>query len=50
MMLNPDVDGYTKSQDHRKINRKTKKATTWWKPKQYSVRVFNLLLLPAALL
>jgi len=35
MMLNPDMDGYTKTLNSRKLHRKTKKTTTYWKPKQY---------------
>jgi len=35
-MLNPDVDGYTKTLNPRKWHRKTKKkTTTYWKPKRY---------------
>ena len=34
MMLNRNVDDYTKTQNRRKIHWKTEK-TTWWKPKEY---------------
>jgi len=33
-MVNPDVDGYRKTLNHRKILWKTQK-TTYWKPKEY---------------
>jgi len=29
-MLNPDVDGYTKTLNPRKLHRKTKKNNKWW--------------------
>jgi len=32
MMMNPDVDGYTKTLNYWKILRKTQKTTTYWKP------------------
>ena len=31
-MINPGVDGYTKTPNQRKISEKGKKATTYWKP------------------
>jgi len=34
-MVNPDVDGYTKTPHNRKKLRKRKKATTYWTPKKY---------------
>jgi len=33
-MVNPEVDDYSKTLHHRKILRKTQKATTYWKPKE----------------
>jgi len=37
MMMNPDVDGYTKTLNHRKRLRKTQKTTTNWKPKEFQI-------------
>jgi len=34
MMVNPDVDVYTKTWNHRKTLRK-RQTTTHWKPKKY---------------
>ena len=34
-MVNPGVDGYTKTPNLRKISEKRKKTTTYWKPKEY---------------
>jgi len=34
-MVNPDVDGYIKTLNHRKILRKTRKTTTYCKRKEY---------------
>jgi len=34
MMVNPDVDGHTKTLKHRKTLRK-RKQTSCWKPKEY---------------
>jgi len=34
-MVNPDVDSYAKTLNHRKINRKAHKKTTYWKPSDY---------------
>jgi len=36
-MVNPGVDGYTRTPNQRKITEKRKK-TTCWKPKEYSNR------------
>jgi len=33
-MMNPNADGYTKTLNHLKILRKTRKTTTCWKPKE----------------
>jgi len=38
MVVNPDVDGYTKTLHHRKILRKKRKTTTYCKPKKYQNR------------
>jgi len=35
MVVNPDVDGYSKTPNQRKILRKTQRTTTYWKPKAY---------------
>jgi len=35
MMVNADVDGCIKTLNHRKILRKTKTTTSYWKPKDY---------------
>jgi len=32
-MVNPDVDGYTKTRNHRKNSPKSSK--NYWKPKEY---------------
>jgi len=34
-MVNPGVDGYIETPNQRKISEKRKKATTYWKPKEY---------------
>jgi len=34
-MVNPDVDGYIKTLNRRKMLWKTKKTTTYWIPKEY---------------
>jgi len=34
MVVNPDVDGYANTLNHRKILGKTQKATTCCKPKE----------------
>ena len=34
-MVNPGVDGYTKTPNQRKISEKRKKTTNYWKPKEY---------------
>jgi len=34
-MVNPDMDGYTKTLNHLKMFRKPQKTTTCWKPKKY---------------
>jgi len=34
-MVNPDVDGYTKTLNHQKITENCKKTTTYWKPKEW---------------
>jgi len=34
MMMTPDVDGYTKTLNHRKYSKNCRKSRTW-KPKQY---------------
>jgi len=34
-MVSVDVDGYTKTLNHRKIHRKTQKTTIYWKPEEY---------------
>jgi len=33
MVVNPDVDGYAKTQNHLNIFWKNQKNTTYWKPK-----------------
>jgi len=35
MTVNLDVNGCTKTVNHRKILRNTQKTTTYWKPKGY---------------
>ena len=39
MIVNPDVDIYTKTWNQRNILRKTQKIT-YWKPKEYQIPVF----------
>jgi len=34
-MVNPGVDGYTKTPNQRKISEKRKKTTNYWKLKEY---------------
>jgi len=34
-MVNPDMDSYAKTQNHRKIIRKTQKTTNYCKPNEY---------------
>jgi len=33
-MVNPKVDDYAKTLNHRNLIRKTQKPTTYWKPKE----------------
>jgi len=39
MVVNPDVDDYNKTLNHRKILRKTEKATTYWNQKNTKVEI-----------
>jgi len=41
MSVNSDVDGYTNTGNHRKTLRKTQKATTDWKLKEYKYRIIS---------
>jgi len=40
-MVNPNVDSYAKTLNHRKIIRKTQKTTTYCKPNEYYNRNIN---------
>jgi len=35
MTVNPDVDSYAETLNHRKMIRKTPKTTTYWKSNDY---------------
>jgi len=37
MIVNPDLDVHTKSQNQQKTLRKKQKTTTYWNPKEYCI-------------
>jgi len=42
MIVNLDVDGYTKTRNQRKTLRKIQKVTTYWKPNEYQTPKYKL--------